>query len=169
MDDAIITITTDRDFQNFKNLLKSSNLPADDLNVQRDLLVAYVEDGQMVGTGGLEIYGSYGLLRSLSVKLGTRGKALGTTLTTHLVDEARTRGLKGIYLLTDTARGFFQRKGFVDVSLDQVPAELHASSEFSNKYQKTAAVMKLELVSSLPLDHRRPVLSTLSIVRRNPA
>ena len=141
-----MTITTERDFQSFKGLLKSSNLPADDLNVQRDLLVAYVEDGQMVGTGGLEIYGSYGLLRSLSVKLGTRGKALGTALTTYLIDEARNRGLKGIFLLTETARGFFERKGFVDVSRDQVPVDLHASSEFSGVCPKTAVVMKLDLV-----------------------
>jgi amino-acid N-acetyltransferase len=146
MDNAIITITTDQDFQHFKKLLKSSNLPADDLDMQRDLLVAYVEDGQMVGTGGLEIYGSYGLLRSLSVKLGTRGKALGTALTTHLIDAARLRGLKGIYLLTESAHGFFQRKGFVDVGRDLVPAELHASSEFANKSSNHAAVMRLDLV-----------------------
>lgn len=141
-----MTITTDHDFQSFKSLLKSSDLPADDLNVQRDLLVAYVEDGQMVGTGGLEIYGQYGLLRSLSVKLGTRGKALGTALTAYLLDEARRRGLKGIYLLTETAHGFFQRKGFVDVGRDQVPADLHASSEFAGVCSKAAAVMKLDLV-----------------------
>ena len=140
----IITITTDGDFQSFKSLLKSSGLPADDLDIHRDLLVAYVEDGQMMGTGGLEIYGSFGLLRSLSVKLGTRGKALGTALTSYLVDEARSRGLKGIYLLTENARGFFQRKGFVDINRHDVPTELHASSEFGTS-SKTAAVMKLDL------------------------
>lgn len=144
MDNVIITITTDTDFQSFRSLLKSSSLPSDDLNMQRDLLVACVEDGQMVGTGALEIYGAYGLLRSLSVKLGTRGKALGTSLTNHLIDEARKRGLKGIYLLTENARGFFQRKGFIDVNRDQVPGELHASSELSRAYQKSAA-MKLDL------------------------
>lgn len=145
MNTAIITITTEQDFETFKSLLKSSNLPSDDLNMQRDLLVAYVEDGQMVGTGGLEIYGSYGLLRSLSVKLGTRGKALGTTIMNYLIDEARSRGIKGIYLLTETARGFFQRKGFVDVERGQVPSELHASSEFTFTCSKNAAVMKLDL------------------------
>jgi len=144
MDDMIITITTDGDFQSFKSLLKSSNLPADDLDIHRDLLVAYVEDGQMMGTGGLEIYGPYGLLRSLSVKLGTRGKALGTVLTNYLIDEARSRGLKGIYLLTENARGFFQRKGFVDISRQEVPAEIHASSEYGTS-SKSAVVMKLDL------------------------
>lgn len=145
MESNVITITTDEDFIHFRNLLRSSGLPADDLNLKRDLLVACREDGDLVGTGALEIYGSYGLLRSLSVKLGTRGKALGTTLTNHLIENAKKRGLKGIYLLTETARGFFQKKGFVDVSREDVPSELHASSEFSGVCPKTAAVMKLDL------------------------
>lgn len=145
MESNVVTITTDEDFLHFKNLLRSSGLPADDLNLKRDLLVGYREDDTLAGTGALEIYGSYGLLRSLSVKLGTRGKALGTTITNYLIDEAKKRGLKGIFLLTETARGFFQKKGFRDVSREEVPVELHASSEFSGVCPKTAAVMKLDL------------------------
>ncbi len=145
MDNAINPITSGHDFQRFVALLKSSGLPADDLNMQRDLLVAYVEDGEMVGTGALEIYGRFGLLRSLSVRLGTRGKALGTAITEYLVTEARTRSLRAIYLLTENARGFFQRKGFMDTTHDGIPGELHASSEFSRANPATAAVMVLNL------------------------
>ena len=140
-----MTIATDHDFESFRALLKSSDLPADDLKLHRDLLVAYSEDGNLVGTGALEIYGSYGLLRSLSVKLGTRGKALGTTLTEYIIAEARKRGLKQIYLLTENARGFFQRKGFVDAVRDQVPSELQVSSEFAAVRAKVPAVMRLDL------------------------
>ena len=121
MELALRTISDEASFQAFRLLLKSSNLPADDLDYKKDLLVGYVEDGAMVGTGGLEIYGDYGLLRSLSVKLGTRGKALGTAITEYLIDQARKRNLKGIYLLTETAHGFFLRKGFLDVSKEEVP------------------------------------------------
>jgi amino-acid N-acetyltransferase len=145
MESAIITILTEQDFQHFRTLLKSSNLPVDDLSLQRDLLIAYREDGQLVGTGALEIYGPYGLLRSLSVKLGTRGKALGTSLTDHLISEARKRGLKQIYLLTENARGFFQRKGFIDIARSDVPADIQVSSEFSTVRPKPPAVMKLDL------------------------
>ena len=63
-------------FEAFRALLKASRLPADDLNFQKDLLVGYFEGNQLVGTGGLEVYGGYGLLRSLSVKMGIRGKAV---------------------------------------------------------------------------------------------
>jgi amino-acid N-acetyltransferase len=147
MESEIITIISDEDFESFRTLLRSSNLSADDLSLHRDLLIAYREDGQLVGTGALEIYGHDGLLRSLSVRLGTRGKALGTQLTDYLIAEARNRGLKHIYLLTETARGFFQRKGFTDISRNEVPAALQASSEFSGPRPKVPVAMKLDLNS----------------------
>jgi amino-acid N-acetyltransferase len=97
-------------FEAFRRLLKSSGLPADDLNYQKDLLVGYYEGNDLVGTGGLEVYGDYALLRSLSVKMGIRGKSVGSAITEFLLTEARKKKLKGIYLLTETAHGFFLKK-----------------------------------------------------------
>lgn len=132
-------------FEAFRSLLKASNLPADDLNHKRDLLVGYYEGDSLVGTGALEIHGNYALLRSLSVKLGIRGKAVGTTITAYLLDEARKKKLKAIYLLTETARGFFLKKGFTEVPRDEVPADVKASSEFSHVCPTTAVVMYLPI------------------------
>lgn len=132
-------------FEAFRSLLKSSDLPADDLDYNRDLLVGYYEGDELVGTGGLEIYGPYALLRSLSVKMGIRGKAVGTTITEYLLSEAKMRKLKGIYLLTETAHGFFLKKGFRDVHRDDVPEEVKRSEEFSKLCPASAAVMCLEL------------------------
>ena len=145
MELSLKTIQDEEGFQAFRSLLKSSSLPSDDLDFRKDLLVGYYEDGSMVGTGGLEIYGEYGLLRSLSVKLGTRGKALGTAITEFLIQQAKNRKLKGIYLLTETAQGFFLRKGFANVSRSTVPDELRASSEFSHVCSETAVAMHLAL------------------------
>src|SRR5690349_1473089 len=92
-------ITDAGSFDAFRTLLKSSNLPADDLDYKRDLLVGYYEGDQLVGTGGLEVYGPYALLRSLSVKMGIRGKSVGTTITEYLLEEAKKKKLKAIYLL----------------------------------------------------------------------
>ena len=61
MESPLVVINSTEAFQAFRTLLKSSDLPADDLNFERDLLVSYLEDGLMVGTGGLEIYGDFGL------------------------------------------------------------------------------------------------------------
>ncbi len=108
-------------FESFRTLLRASNLPADDLNYKKDLLLGYYESNILVGTGALEVYGDYALLRSLSVKLGIRGRNVGTTIAEYLIDEARERKLKGIYLLTETARGFFLKRGFTDVTRAEVP------------------------------------------------
>ena len=81
-------------FGAFRSLLKASGLPADDLNYEKDLLVGYFEGDALVGTGGLEIYGDYALLRSLAVRLGIRGKSVGTTITEYLIEEARKKKLK---------------------------------------------------------------------------
>ena len=132
-------------FEAFRTLLKSSGLPADDLDYQRDLLVGYYEEGSLVGTGGLEVHGGYGLLRSLSVKLGIRGKSVGTAITEYLLNQAKEKKLKGIYLLTETAKGFFEKKGFQVVTRDQVPGEVKSSSEFSHVCPTSAVVMRLML------------------------
>ena len=132
-------------FEAFRSLLKASQLPADDLDFKKDLLVGYYEGDKLVGTGGLEIYGPYALLRSLSVKMGIRGKSVGTTITEFLLEEAKKRKLKGIYLLTETAHGFFLKKGFKDVPREAVPEEVKRSAEFSKLCPQSAAVMALQL------------------------
>jgi amino-acid N-acetyltransferase len=132
-------------FEAFRALLKASALPADDLDYNKDLLVGYYEGDALVGTGGLEIYGRYALLRSLSVKMGIRGKAVGTTITEYLLAEAKKRKLRGVYLLTETAHGFFLKKGFKDVPRESVPEEVKRSAEFSKLCANSAAVMCLEL------------------------
>jgi amino-acid N-acetyltransferase len=129
----------------FKTLLKSSGLPFEDLNYNDHILVGYYDDEELVGTGGLEIYEGYALLRSLAVKLGARGMSLGSAITKNLIEQAKKHNLKGIYLLTETAHGFFMLKGFKDVTRDQVPKGVKSSSEFSRVCPSTAACMFLAL------------------------
>jgi amino-acid N-acetyltransferase len=138
-------IDNEQAFNEFKALLKSSGLAADDLDFSKDLLVGYFEGNVLVGTGGLEVYGDHGLLRSLSVKMGIRGKSVGTHITEYLIDEARERRLKAIYLLTENARGFFEKRGFRDIPRDAIPESLQASSEFSPSKPHATLAMVLEL------------------------
>lgn len=141
------TIQDSEAFDAFRDLLRASNLPADDLDYKRDLLVGYYEGSALVGTGGLEIHGHYALLRSLSVKMGIRGKSVGTTVTEFLLTEAKKKNIRAIFLLTETAKGFFEKKGFFEITRSEVPAEVKASSEFSTVCPDTATVMVLPLQS----------------------
>ncbi len=132
-------------FDDFRELLRSCDLPADDLDYQRDFLIGYYENDQMVGTGGLEIHGPYALLRSLSVKLGIRGKAVGSVIAEHLLRTARERNLRAVYLLTETAPDFFRKKGFRELPREDVPGDVRASGEFSQVCPDTAVAMCLSL------------------------
>jgi amino-acid N-acetyltransferase len=141
------TIQDTEGFEAFRSLLRASNLPADDLDFKRDLLVGYYEGSSLVGTGGLEVHGHYALLRSLSVKMGIRGKSVGTTITEFLLEEAKKKKLKAVFLLTETARGFFEKKGFQQIKRDEVPQEVKTSSEFTTVCPESATVMVLPLGS----------------------
>lgn len=145
MDLEYKVISDAESFEAFRTLLKSSNLPADDLDYKKDLLVGYYESNSLVGTGGLEIYGPYALLRSLSVKFGIRGKSVGTAIMEYLLDLAKKRKLKAIFLLTETAHGFFLKRGFTDIARDQVPEEVKASSEFAHVCPTSAAMMVMAI------------------------
>jgi amino-acid N-acetyltransferase len=136
-------IQDQNNFEVFRAQLKASGLPYEDLNYERDLLVGYYEANELVGTGGLEVHGQYALLRSLSVKLGIRGQSVGTTITNFLINEAKSKNLKAIFLLTETAREFFLKKGFQELSRTDVPEVLKQSSEFSNVCPTSATVMRL--------------------------
>ena len=131
----------------FRTLLKSSGLPHEGLNYNEHILVGYYDGEELVGTGGLEVYEGYALLRSLAVKLGARGMSLGSAITKDLIAQAIKNKLNGIYLLTETAHGFFLLKGFKDVTRDQVPEGVKASSEFSYVCSTSAICMFLKLNS----------------------
>lgn len=132
---------TDR-FEEFRDLLRSVGLPSDDLTLDKHILVGYYEQDKLIGTGALELYGQYALLRSLAVKDTLRGRTLGSRITDELIEHAKANDVRKIYLLTETARLFFKRKGFVDIPREDVPAEVRASSEFSGVCSDEAVCME---------------------------
>lgn len=138
-------ILSEEGFEAFQTLLKSTGLPFHDLNYKDHILVGYYHGDELVGTGALEIYDGFALLRSLAVKLGAQGMSLGSAITKDLIAQARNKKLKGIYLLTETAHGFFKLKGFKDVSREEVPHGVKSSSEFSHVCPESAACMFLSL------------------------
>lgn len=139
-------ITDVESFEVFRSLLELSKLPFSDLDYKKHLLVGYYNDNdELVGTGGLEYYGEYALLRSLAVKIDSRGLSIGSFITKDLIAQAQKKKLKGVYLLTETANGFFRLKGFKNILREEVPAPVKASSEFSHVCPSTASCMHLAL------------------------
>jgi arsenite methyltransferase len=128
-------------------LLAGADLPVAGLADQFEdgFVVAEVE-GEAAGAAGLEIYGAYGLLRSVVVAEAWRGRGLGESLVRERLDYARRRGVRRVYLLTTTAPAWFVRLGFSHVSRDAVPAGVRRSPEFSGICPDSAAVLEQRLV-----------------------
>jgi amino-acid N-acetyltransferase len=132
-----------RDWEAIAGLLDQHRLPlagaSDHLS---DFFVA-VDDGRVVGVGGLEMYDDAALLRSLAV--ASPGGGIGTELVEALLEHARQAGIGTMVLLTTTAAAFFPRFGFSVVTREDVPAAVHASAEFQGACPASATVMRLAL------------------------
>src|SRR5579862_8329589 len=112
-------------------LLSAEKLPVNDLpDVLENFMVA-IKNGEVTGTIGLEIYGSYGLLRSLTVKPDSRNEGTAGKLLGRIEELSASKNIKSIYLLTETAPEYFEQKGYMRITRAEVPSEVQAASEFS--------------------------------------
>ena len=124
------------------NFLKDSGLPYKDISLEKSLMFSYLDDhGNIIGSGGLEFYGPYALLRSLAVRKDLQGKAIGKRIVNDLLEKAKEEKAIAIYLLTETAHDYFNRLQFQDIDRNSVPQEIRSSSEFSNVCPTSAACM----------------------------
>jgi amino-acid N-acetyltransferase len=136
----------EKQLQALKDFLRSNELPADDVTLHNNLFLAYYNlNDELVGSGGLEFYGDKTLLRSLAVSQQLRGQLLGKQIVHDLLEQVKARGIREIYLLTQTAYYFFLKFGFTEVLREQVPPEIQASTEFSQVCPSSAKVMKFIL------------------------
>jgi amino-acid N-acetyltransferase len=132
------------DLPAIRSLLEESGLPDDDFGETIAFLVAE-EDGEIVGTIGLEVYARSGLLRSAAVRPGLRGRGLGGRLVDAVVRGARSRHLDEIVLLTSTAEMFFRRNGFTAVDRGALDGPVLTSGQFAGSRCSAAVVMRMAL------------------------
>lgn len=144
-DQTLITKATNTQREAIIELLQTEKLPVDDLPASLDHFFVAMDDHQLIGAIGLERYGACGLLRSLAVDQGHRNKNMASQLLQELEKYAIATGMTCLYLLTETASGYFERKGYQTIRRDEVPKEVQASSEFSHVCPVSAIVMKKPL------------------------
>ena len=107
--------------------------------------VVAIDNDRIVGVAGIEVYEDAGLLRSVAVEQSLRGKGLGAALVSDRLAWARAQGLREIYLLTTTAKDFFDRLGFEVTDRANAPAAMQKAPEFAYLCASTATTMKLSL------------------------
>lgn len=99
------------------------------------------KDGQLVGCAGIEIYDNIGLIRSVAVHPSSQGRGLGRMLVNTVQKFSVEKGLKKIYLLTETAEKFFSKQSYAVIPRDDADAKVKQSIEFTSLCPETAVCM----------------------------
>lgn len=119
-------------------LLVAAELPHGDIDPQaRHFLVAR-EHGVVVGAVGAEVCGDDALLRSLVVASTHRGEGVAAALLRRLDVEAAAWGVKRWWLLTTSARAFFEARGFRVTPRAEAPPAIRSTGQFSGGCCATA-------------------------------
>ena len=140
-----ITPAAPADLPGILALLDASQLPRAGIEDHVASTLVARQDAGVVGTAALELYGGGALLRSVAVATALRGQGLGAALTMAALELARQRGVRSVYLLTETAGHFFPRFGFHAISRAEVDVAVRRSTEFTTACPSSALVMRAEL------------------------
>ncbi|NBP67817.1 MAG: GNAT family N-acetyltransferase [Cytophagia bacterium] len=128
--------------EKLQSFLQKNALPFRDVKLEGSVYLYYLDDHkQLVASGGLELFGSYALLRSVAVDQEQRGKKFGQQIVHDLLTKAKSLGVTELYLLTETAERFFENKGFTKISREQAPEAILNSSEFKTVCPVSAVCM----------------------------
>lgn len=134
------------DLQAVQKLLEACDLPAGDIAPHLPHFLLARQGGELCGVAGVEIYGEYGLLRSVAVAQEARGTGLGRALCERMVESAGQKGVRQLYLLTETGEGFFSHLGFVQIARESAPAALQETQQFRDLYCASAVCMMKSIV-----------------------
>jgi len=122
-------------------LLQAFNLPVNDLPAGLENFYVMADNDKALGVIGIEVYGDYGLLRSLAVNKDFQGTGIAGRLVEMIESVATDKSIKGIYLLTETAPDYFKRKGYGVVLRSEVASPVQQSTEFKETCPLSAIVM----------------------------
>lgn len=147
MTDTSITFqrATDEELARTETMLSENDLPTADVRDGVGRFFVARSGNSVVGAGGLELYESVGLLRSLVVDGSVRSQGLGSALCDELKQRAEAADVVTLYLLTTTAEDFFRQRGYEAIERDAVPAEIRGTTEFSDLCPSSATCMVKEL------------------------
>lgn len=139
---------TNEDLPDIRQLLNRCGLPADDVAEHLDHFLVARSNGMVIGTVGLEMYGSAALLRSLAVEETHRAGGLGKALYSKAERYALDKGVREISLLTTTAEQFFEKRGFQKVEQKRIAEYVRQTKEYRLFCPSTAVCMWKQLEGS---------------------
>jgi len=134
------------DLKAIKSLLDSASLPSVDIDKHLLNFLVLEKSGTLTGAIGMELHGNTALLRSLAIQKDDRNKGYGKELYYALISKAKKMNVTNIFLLTETAEGFFGKEGFQKIAREQVPLSIKQTHEYSTLCPEGAVCMVKELI-----------------------
>ena len=122
-------------------LLRDAGLATADLPQDLEHFFACGAPGSPEGVVGLELYGGDAILRSLAVSPAIRGRGCGKALVGAAERHARAHRVLTVYLLTETAQGFFEGLGYRLADRSVAPEPIRRSRQFAEICRASAALM----------------------------
>lgn len=138
-------------------LLLANRLPTEGAREHLATYLLAVSNGEVVGSAGAEVYGSIALLRSVAIEPVLQKQGIGRRLVERLIQEARSRDISSLHLLTVSAPEYFAQYGFRRGKIEDAPSGLKASAEFQGACPACAAFMSLTLREEPKLEGNLPV------------
>ena len=135
---------TEKERQEAIALLQQHKLPVTDIDEDK-LLYLLLDGERVIGTAGLEIFEDCALLRSVSLAKEEQGKGYGIFLNTAIENYVAESGISCLYLLTTTAKDFFDKQGYCAISREDAPPCVQQTAEFMGLCPSSAVVMKKKI------------------------
>jgi amino-acid N-acetyltransferase len=121
------------DLPALKTFLDDCGLPSSDLTVAHlDDFLILSQSRRVLGSIGMEKFGSDALLRSLAIDNVMRGEGLAKRLLEEMESTARDCGVSRLYLLTTSADRFFEHHGYQRIDRSSAPASIQNTTQFAS-------------------------------------
>ncbi len=138
------------DWPGIRALVSDAGLPEDGLDAALPSSVIAVagaapDAATVVGCAAIERYGRAGILRSVAVVQGRRGTGVGGAVVAAAEALAADLAIDDLFLLTETAAGWFPRLGYEPADRSDVPADVAASPEFAYACPVSAVLLRKRL------------------------
>jgi amino-acid N-acetyltransferase len=137
-----------RDEKALHLLLEENGLPNEDISKHIDHFILARDSEKIVGCIGSEVYGEIGFVRSLAVKGAYRNQGIAGALYEESEKNARSIGIRDLYLLTVTAEAFFTKRGWTRIDRGDAPEVICRTEEFKDLCPVSAICMRKRISSS---------------------
>jgi amino-acid N-acetyltransferase len=136
----------------YLKLLQAANLPTADLDQIPDehMIIVAGHDGSVVAGAAIQLSPpeTAALLRSVVVRPDHRGRGLGRHVVERAERLAGNRGATRLYLLTESARAYFERFGYTSTPRETLPAGIAGLPEAAFLCPDAASCMVKSLEES---------------------